>query len=62
MEKVSEQVVGMVGTQQIAEALGVSRRQAAMLCRTRELRGRKVGKVWRVPRSELARFMLMEGA
>ena len=44
-----------VGTQQIAEALGVSVSTVRGMLERRELRGTRAGRNWRIPRSELER-------
>jgi excisionase family DNA binding protein len=44
-----------VGTQQIADTLGVSISTVRAMLERRELRGTRAGRNWRIPRSELER-------
>lgn len=52
-----ERPAPMMTSAEVAEVLRCSRHKAAALLAHGDLRGRKVGGRWRVPRSEVERYM-----
>ena len=52
-----ERPAPMMTSAEVAEVLRCSRHKAAALLAQGDLRGRKVGGRWRVPRSEVERYM-----
>lgn len=61
MDGNKERPTPMLTSAEVAEVLRCSRHKAAALLAAGDLRGRKVGGRWRVPRSEVERYMMAGG-